>query len=157
MNYAYSMNAEDYHGGTCGSPEDAIAESIDELANEVSVGDEGVLYVGEAHPWDADRIGDLMYDAVSSWNDLEERVQERFFEETMCEDGDAINWPGSGQPGTGFQAALKAAMKKLAKDFDIKANWFSVENIKEYPFTVEQNDIDSAVVLINGTSYGFDL
>lgn len=156
MNFAYSLNEETYsHGGD--TVEAAIAESIDAIASDCTVGDEGSVWIGEEHPWDEDRIAGLMTDTFCD-DYTEERIQERFYDETLCEDDEAICFPNfKDKNRNDYEAAVLEAMKKIAHTFGIKARWFTVENPKPFPYTIERFSDNFGVININARTYIFDL
>lgn len=72
---------------------------------------------------------------LTDWDYMEERTQEMFHDESMCENDDAFVFP-QGQKRTEWFAWMRKMSQKMCEKFDITINYYEIKSPERYDVTV---------------------
>lgn len=82
------------------------------------------VWIGRAHQYNA---AYFVNEALTNWDFFEERAQEMFYDESMCENDEAFKFP-QGQDRVEFFAWLEKMCEKMCDKFGIDINYYEIKD-----------------------------
>lgn len=81
------------------------------------------IWIGPASRYQAEWF---LLEALTGWNDWEERSNEIFYDETLCEWPNPLNFP-EGQRRTEWMLWLEDKLSEMCSEFGIECNYYNIE------------------------------
>jgi hypothetical protein len=137
-----STNQEDYHVNF--DYESNLDQAL-EMVLEMGLESKMDLEMGQASEketipfwWGRARQYDAAYfinESLTQWDYFEERAQEMFYDETLCENDNVFKFP-EGYDRTLWFVWMRNMVKKMCSKFDIEINYFEVTDPQKVDVTV---------------------
>ena len=128
--YGVSDNEEDWE--IVDDFESAIYQGLEMVLEQCSIspGEENPIsiWIGTASKYNA---AWFLFEAMTGWSTMEERAQEIFYEESLCENDRAFQFP-DGPERSNWYYFLMDCCEKMVKKFGIDINYYEVQEIKKY-------------------------